>query len=59
MQIDKQLKTKRINIRITPTDHEWLFDFAKKSRTTVSKLFAKYVDYLRKNADGNSDVRQS
>jgi hypothetical protein len=52
----KEKKTKRINIRITPSDHEWLFEFAKENELTVSKLFERFVSVLRKDADQREDA---
>lgn len=47
LDIYRQRKTKRINIRITKADHDWLFDFAKRRGTKVSKLFATFLGFLR------------
>lgn len=47
LDIYRHRKTKRINIRISQVDHDWLFDFAKRRGTKVSKLFATFLDFLR------------
>jgi len=43
----KERKTKRLNIRVTPADHSWLFTFASKRKMKVSKLFEQFIGYLR------------
>jgi hypothetical protein len=47
MDVFRQRKTKRLNIRVTPEDHSWLFSFAKRRKTKVSKLFAQFIEFLR------------
>ena len=52
----KPKKTKRINIRISPEDHAWLFNFAKKQETKVSKLFQKFLAFLRETEPEEEDA---
>jgi hypothetical protein len=47
----KEKKTKRINVRVTPSDHRWLFMFAQEKGITVSKLFERFIAFLRKDAE--------
>lgn len=47
LDFDKKRKIKRINIRVTQEDHDWLFGFAKRRGTKVSKLFATFLEFLR------------
>lgn len=47
LDIYRKRKVKRINIRISKADHDWLFDFAHRRGTKVSKLFATFIDFLR------------
>jgi hypothetical protein len=52
----KPRKTKRINIRISPEDHDWLFSFAKKRKTKVSKLFQQFLAFLRDSSLKDEDA---
>ena len=56
LDIYKKRKSKRINIRITKVDHDWLFDFAKRRGTKVSKLFATFLDFLRSQDKKQDDA---
>ena len=52
----KPRKTKRINIRISPEDHDWLFTFARKQETKVSKLFQQFLTFLRDSISEEEDA---
>jgi hypothetical protein len=57
MEVIKENKTKRLNIRITPKQHSWLFRFAKRKKTSVSALFAKFLLFLKRaDADGEIEL---
>ena len=47
MNLLEETKTKRIYVRLTPSDHSWLMGFASRRETTVSKLFRQFIEYLR------------
>jgi len=53
---EKERKTKRINIRIAPTQHDWLFKHAKERETTVSKLFSGFVVTLQDKEQASDDA---
>ena len=62
MNLFKEKKTKRIYVRMTPSDHQWLLTFAKKRETKISKLFMQFIDLMktrdreREDADAGPEV---
>lgn len=52
----RETKTKRIYIRMTASDHAWLFDFARQRQTNVTALFEQFIVFLKDKAQESKDA---
>ena len=52
----RETKTRRIYIRMTASDHAWLFEFARQRQISVTALFEQFVVFLKDKAQETKDA---